>query len=258
MITLPRLAAAFAAAALIALAVAGANSSLADVEHVGVEGAERLNPAAVAQLSGLRGQNIFTADLDAAEERVGRLTLVKSVRASRGWPNSVKLVIVERRPAGRWRSGDDIVWSIDSEGIVLEGEPAPAPGPVVEQVSELPVVRPGARVDASAAVLADEIDRRGAPGGGSADAPRILGYRWDQAVGLTVLTEHGRVIFGSASGWEYKYEVWAGLEREAARRNEPLLLADLRFGSRPRVEMGLNADRAVRAAAPDERSFHAR
>ena len=256
MITLPRLAAAFAAAALIALAIAGANSSLADIENVSVEGAERLNAAAVAQLSGLRGQNIFTADLDAAEERIGRLTPVREVRASRGWPNSVKLVIVERRPAGRWRSGDN-VWSIDSEGIVLEGEPVPAPGPVVEQVSELPVIRPGARVDVSATALAEEIDRRGAPGGDGADAPRILGYRWDQAVGLTVLTEHGRVIFGSASGADYKYEVWAGLEREAARRNEPLLLADLRFGSRPRVEMGLNADRAVRAAAPDERSFHA-
>lgn len=256
MITLPRLAAAFAVAALIALAAAGANSSFADIEHVRVEGADRLNPAAVAQLSGLRGQNIFTADLDAAEERIRRLTLVKSASASRDWINSVKLVIVERRPAGRWRSGDT-VWSIDSEGIVLEGEPAPMPGPVVEQVSELPVIRPGARVDASATALADEIDRRGAPELEAAEAPRILAYRWDQAVGLMVQTEHGLVIFGSASGSDYKYEVWAGLEREAARRNEPLLLADLRFGSRPRVEMGLNAGRAARAAAPDERSFHA-
>ena len=256
MLTLPRIAAVFVLATIAVLAVVLANSSFLDVKTVHVEGAERLKPAAVAQLSGLRGQNMLTLDLAAAERRIEAVGAVKSASASRNWFNSVKLVIVERRPAGRWRSGDT-VWSIDSEGIVLEGEPAPMPGPVVEQVSELPVIRPGARVDASAAALADEIDRRGAPELEAAEAPRILAYRWDQAVGLMVQTEHGLVIFGSASGSEYKYEVWAGLEREAARRNEPLLLADLRFGSRPWVEMGLNAGRAARAAAPDERSFHA-
>lgn len=244
-LTLPRIAAVFAIAGIAVAAAVLINSPLVDVEDVRVEGAEALNPTAVAQLAGLRGRNMFSLDLDAAERRVERLSMVKSASASRNWPNSVKLVIVERRPSGRWRAGDT-VWSIDDEGVVLEGGAPGAGGTLVKQVSDLPVVRPGHRVDTSAIELAELIGRRGAPELASGEPPDILGYEWDLATGLTVVTRHGRIVFGSADSFDFKYEAWAGLEREAARRGEPLLLADLRYGARPRVEIGHNVGRGPR------------
>ena len=76
--------------------------------------------------------------------------------------------------------------------------------------------------------------------------PAVIAYEWSQQLGLVVITEHGRVVFGDAEGLEYKYDVWSQLELEAIRRGEPLLLADLRFGLRPRVEIGLELGRAIR------------
>ena len=247
MLTVPRIAAVFILATIVALAVVLANSSFLDVQNVHVEGAERLKPAAVAQLSGLRGENILTLDLAAAERRIEAVGAVKSASASRKLPNSVKLVIVERRPAGRWRSGDT-VYPIDDEGVVLEGAAPNADGPIVKQVSDLPLMRPGARVDTSAIRLAEALDARGAPPLEYGAAPRILRYEWHFETGLTVVTEHGRIVFGSIDGLEFKYDVWAGLELEAARRGEPLLLADLRYGVRPRVEIGHDIGRGTRWA----------
>lgn len=228
-------------AAAVIVAIVGLNSSLFEITEIEVSGAEVVSPAAISQLTGLQGQNIVRADLEAARQPILALPMIRSVELHRNWPNAVKVVIVERRPWGRWRA-NDIVWAIDREGVILEGVTPPAHGPIITQTSALPPVRAGQRIDTTAVELVAALDERGSP----VDIPAVLAYEWSQQLGLTVITEHGRIVFGDAEGLDYKYDVWTQLELEAIRRGEPLLLADLRFGLRPRVEMGLELGRAIR------------
>ena len=137
-------------------------------------------------------------------------------------------------------------WAVDAEGVVLEGVEIPEGGPVVRQVSAQPAIRAGAVVDLSAVALIREMDEVGPPRGG----PEILAYEWSQRSGLTVVTKHGRVTFGDTDGFAFKYGVWQELELEAQSRGEPLLAADLRFGTRPRVEIGFGLGRATRIVDP--------
>ena len=233
------------AALVLAIAGLGAalailNSPLLDISRVEVEGAHVVSAASVRQLAGVKGQHVLLADLEAAQQRIRALPMVKEVEISRDWPNGIKVAIVERAPWGRWRA-NDTVWAIDSEGVVLEGTAPAYDGPIVTQVSALPAIAAGAQVDTTALHMADELHRRGAP----LPLPAVLAYEWSLVDGLVVVTEHGRIVFGGADGLNFKYTVWELLEQEAQRRGEPLLFADLRFGLRPRVEIGLSLGRGV-------------
>ncbi len=222
------------------------NSPMLDISTIEIEGADVVSAATVRQLVGLKGKSVLQVDLEAAQRRVAALPMVKDVEVSRDWPNGIKVVIMEREPWGRWRA-NNTVWAIDAEGVVLETPAAPDHGPIVTQVSALPAIKAGARVDLTAIALAAELEARGAP----LPLPRISAFEWSLSDGFVVVTEHGRIIFGDINGLDYKYELWELLEREALRRDEPLLFADLRFGLRPRVEIGLNLGRGIR---PEDRS----
>lgn len=239
----PRLMFAAIALSIAALGVMLAllNSPLLEVKSVNVEGADAISAASVKQLAGLKGEHVMLADLETARERIAALPMVKEVTISRDWPNGINVVIVERTPWGRWRA-NNTVWAIDSEGVILEGSAPAWHGPIVTQVSALPVIKAGAQVDISAVNTVSELHARGAP----MPLPSVIAYEWSLTDGLVVITEHGRIVFGDADGLEYKYAVWDQLEREAHRRGEPLLFADLRFGLRPRVEIGLNVGRGIR------------
>ena len=225
----------------LAVMIALLNSPLFDIESVDVEGTEVVSAASVRQLVGLKGQHVMLADLEAARKRVAALPMIKEVTVLRDWPNGIRVVIVEREPWGRWRA-NNTVWAIDAEGVILEGAAPSSDGPIVTQVSALPAIHAGAIVDTSAIELATELQRRGAP----LPLPGVLAYEWSLSDGLVIITEHGRIVFGDADGLDYKYAVWDLLEREAQLRGEPLLFADLRFGLRPRVEIGLNLGRGIR------------
>ena len=237
----PRLTAALFVLGALVLGAVVLNSPLVEVKDVRVAGAETVSPQVIAQLSGLQGENMLQVNLEAARQRIVNQPMIHNATVARRWPNRIEVVIVERRPWGRWRA-DNIVWPIDAEGVILEGVAPPADGPVVHQVSALPALRAGARVDTTAVQLVAQIHARGAP----VELPGIVSYEWAQGSGLTVVTQHGEIIFGDAEGFEFKYDVWTQLEQEARSRGEPLLFADLRFGLRPRVEIGLNVGRAVR------------
>ena len=213
--------------------------------NVNVRGSTNVSAEAVAQLTGLRGTNILLADLGAARERILGQPLIKDAAISRQWPNSIEVEIVERTPWVRWES-DGTVWAVDREGVVLEGFDEPEESILVRQVSSLPALRGGARVDLDAVDLISRLREAGPPRNG----PEILNFDWSLRDGLTVITKHGRVLFGDSDGFEFKYAVWEELEFEAQRRGEPLLTADLRFGTRPSVEIGLGLGRATRIVEP--------
>ena len=227
--------------ASLAVMIALLNSPFLDIDNVEVEGANVVSAASVKQLVGLKGEHVMLADLEAARQRVLTLPMIKEAAVLRDWPNGIKVVIVERTPWGRWRA-DNTVWAIDAEGVVLEGAAPSFNGPIVTQVSALPAIKAGAVVDTNAVNMAAELHQRGAP----LPLPGILSFEWSLNEGLVIVTEHGRIVFGDADGFEYKYAVWELLEREALQRSEPLLFADLRFGLRPRVEIGLNVGRGIR------------
>ena len=234
-------------AAFLSVAALGAllgllNSPLLEITAVNVTGADAVSPAAVRQLAGLKGEHVLLADLDAAERRISALPMVRDVAISRNWPNAVNVVIVERTPWGRWRA-NNTVWAIDSEGVVLEGPAPPYDGPIATQTSAMPAIAAGARVDTTAVQMVRELDQRGAP----LPLPAVIAYEWSLSDGLVVVTEHGRIVFGGEDGFDFKYQVWELLEREALSRNEPLRFADLRFGLRPRVDIGFNQGRGIRS-----------
>ncbi len=235
-----------AALALIAAALVVLSSPMLEVRTVNVSGAQHLSEDALAQLAGLRGENILLADLGAARARLLSQPLVKDAAVSREWPDRIDIVIQERVPWARWQVGDEI-WAIDAQGVVLEGRQAPADSTLVRQVSSLPAIRGGAHVDVDAVDLIRRLEERGPPSGG----PDILAFEWSLKTGLTVVTQHGRVTFGDTAGFDFKYQVWEQLEWEARGRGEPLLDADLRFGTRPAVEMGLGMGRATRILEPE-------
>ena len=217
------------------------NSPLLEIQTIEVEGTEVVSAASVRQLVGLKGEHVLLADLEQARLRVAALPMVRDVAIFRDWPNGIRVAIMERKPWGRWRA-DNTVWAIDADGVVLEGEAPPFNGPILTQTSALPAIAAGAVVDLTAVQATAELHKRGSP----LPLPSVLAYEWSLADGLVVITEHGRIVFGDADGLDYKYGVWELLEREAYERGEPLLFADLRFGLRPSVDIGLNRGRGIR------------
>jgi cell division septal protein FtsQ len=230
-----------AAAAIIVVL----NSPLLEIRSVTVAGQQRVSPDAIAQLAALTGENILLADLEAARQRILAQPMVRDASVGREWPNTIHVRILEREPWVRWEV-DGEVWAVDRDGVVLEGVEPPADSILMRQVSSLPAIRAGAHVGLDAVDLIQRVEEIGVPRKG----PEIVAFEWSLRTGLTVVTRHGRVTFGDAEGFAFKYEVWEKLEREAQRRGEPLLTADLRFGTRPAVEIGLGLGRATRILDP--------
>ena len=234
-----------AVATLAASGMVILNSPLLEIRSVTVEGTQQLVPDSIAQLSALRGEHLLLSNLDEARARILSQPLIKDVSVTRVWPNGVRITVEERTPWAGWQA-DGEIWAIDGEGVVLEGLEPPTDSTIVRQVSSLPAIRAGTHVDLEAIALIRLLMEAEEPRNG----PRVLGYEWALRSGLTVITQHGRITFGGADGFEFKHRVWEELEFEAQRRGEPLLMADLRFGTRPAVEIGLGLGRAVRIVEP--------
>ncbi len=226
---------------LIFTTIAILNSPLLEVRNINIHGAKNVSSEAVAQLAGLSGTNILLTDLGEARKKILDQPLIKDASISRHWPNSVNIEIIERVPWARWEANEKI-WAIDRDGVVLEGLEAPENSVIVHQTSTLPAPRGGVRLDLDAVTLIDLLQQAGAPRNG----PEILNFYWSLSDGITIVTKHGHIIFGDSNGFAFKYAVWEQLEFEAQRRGEPLLSADLRFGTRPAVDIGLGLGRATR------------
>lgn len=232
-------------ATVFAAAMVVLNSPLFEIRSVAIHGTQNVSRESVAQLSGLRGEHILLSNLGEARQRILTQPLIADVTIDRVWPNGVRITVRERTPWAGWEAGGR-VWAIDAEGVVLEGFDPPANSVIVRQVSSLPAIRAGTHVDLEVIDLIRRLIEAQEPRNG----PRVLGFEWALKTGLTVITQHGRVTFGGVDGFDFKYSVWEELELEAQRRGEPLLTADLRFGTRPSVQIGLGLGRAVRILEP--------
>jgi cell division protein FtsQ len=124
-----------------------ARSPLFGLSAVRVRGADAATRAAVLAAAGLHpGEPYLSIRLDAVRRRVAALPAVASVKVSRAYPSSLRITVVERRPAAVASSGSQR-WLVAGDGTVLERASArPAGLPLVGGVPLPPGVRPGTRL----------------------------------------------------------------------------------------------------------------
>lgn len=222
-----------AAGLVVVLAVAGAGawawqSTFFQVNQVQVEGAGRISPETVIARSGLLGQRMFSADLASAQEQLYSIPLLHSVSVRREWPDTIRIVVVERQPWGTWDQGG-VRYTIDREGVVLGTIPPAAGSPVIKS-AETTSLHQGDRVSYQAVDAAAEIYEK---------LPRQLGTTVTEVAyvpgkGVQVTTADGQVaLLGDSSSIAYKLAVWAALARQAQDRHINYTQIDLRFGNRP-------------------------
>jgi cell division protein FtsQ len=164
-----------AAATLLVLALAGWAlwaSPLLAVRAVRVDGAATLTAEQVRTAAGVaEGTPLLRVDVEAAEARVARLPQVASVQVARGWPGSVVVTVVERRPVAVVEDAGTRSL-VDSAGVLFDTVTGEAPAGVVP----LDVADPGpddaatrAGLDALGALPAEVRQRVAAASAPSAD-----------------------------------------------------------------------------------------
>lgn len=136
-------------AAAVATGAAGwllTRSPLLDVDHVRVEGAVHVRPAAVVAAAGLRRGMAMTDVRDrAAAARVSRVPWVATAKVRRDWPGTVVITVRERKPVATVRAVGGGWMLVDRTGRFL----APVPTPVDALVAiegTPPAGRPGGRL----------------------------------------------------------------------------------------------------------------
>ena len=119
------------------------------VGAVRVDGADALSVDEVRTAAGIdAGTPLPRVDVDAVEARVARLPQIASVEVTRGWPRSVVVTVVERRPvAVVGRAGQRTL--LDRDGVPFDTITGAAPDGVVP----LDVASPGPEDPATRAAL---------------------------------------------------------------------------------------------------------
>ncbi|UCH87527.1 MAG: FtsQ-type POTRA domain-containing protein [Dehalococcoidia bacterium] len=199
------------------------------VQEVQVTGAQTLDTHSLAELADLKGASMFTVPLDDAQERLAALPMIKSVKAERHWPHTIRLVVEERQPWAYWYTQED-EYVVDADGVVLEGTmPAPDALIIYHQDSSAQF-QPGDIIDADAVQLARQLwDSLPV----TLDTG-LVRLEYNGREGLSLITDAGyRVIVGDGHGLEYKLAVWQALERKLGRQQMQGQVLDLRFGDRP-------------------------
>ncbi|MGR7027976.1 cell division protein FtsQ/DivIB [Geodermatophilus sp. URMC 62] len=168
-------------------------SPLLAVRTVRVDGAATLTPDQVRTAAGVpAGTPLLRVDVDAAAARVARLPQVADVEVTRGWPRSVVVTVVERRPvAVVERAGTRAL--VDADGVLFDTVTGEPPAGVVP----LDVATPGADDPATRAAL-----------GALLSLPRevrteVTGARASGAEDVTLTLTDGRTV------------VWGGPEEAA-------------------------------------------
>ena len=198
------------------------------VSNIEVSGTNRLATSTVVDSVDLLGSSMFNADFASAQRALYDQPLVYSVHIERDWPNTVKVMVEERKPWGTWEQSG-VQYTIDREGVVLGQGPAPEGSPIIKS-SELGNRLTGDRVDYQAVDAAAEIYEK---------LPRQLGTTVAEVAFITgkgvqvTTTNNQTALFGDSSSISYKLSVWAALAREAQVRRINYTTIDLRYGNRP-------------------------
>ncbi|MER5639691.1 FtsQ-type POTRA domain-containing protein [Kitasatospora sp. NPDC002227] len=111
-------------------------SSVLDVRSVAVQGLESgqlTNDQVAAALGDATHGPLARVDLGAAERRVAAVPRVAKAEIWRGWPHTLRVKLVERKPVAAVKSEDGTFTQVDADGVSFAtGPTAPAGVPVVE------------------------------------------------------------------------------------------------------------------------------
>ena len=180
-------------------------SSALTVKGADVRGVEVLTTSEVEDVAALpAGEPLATVDLDAIEARVEGLAAVRSVEASRAWPDQVRIVVTEREAVavvsweGQWRG-------LDETGILFRTFPKKPEG--LTKVTMTAATPGEALAEAAAVVAALPADIR----------DRVDHLEVASIDGISLELEGGAIVtWGSADESAEKVAVLAVLlEREA-------------------------------------------
>ena len=177
--------------------------------------------ASVTEVSGAlavaRGTPLLSVDLEAARQRLERLSWVRAASVRRVFPDALRVVIAEWRPVALWQRRKQLVL-INDEGAVI-------PHNDLEGFSDLLVVV-GADAPAHAAELmtmlaaAPELEKR-------VDAAvRVGSRRWN------IRMDNGIYVWLPETGARDAWSNLVQLEREHGLLEQDLVAIDLRFPGR--------------------------
>lgn len=201
-------------------------SPLLQVRAVSVSGAEIVDPAILAEVSGLKGQNIISVDTATAKGRLLSLSSIRDVSISRRWPGRMSIRVEERRPWGYWQVKEQ-PYVIDEEGVVLDDVRPDEGAPTIFELDSERRLIAGDRVDADALTLSRQLVD---------SAPRalkrnVVGLEYSEHSGLTVEFDGGlRATFGDSRDLDYKLSVLYVLLERAEEQQFAVNAVDLRFG----------------------------
>lgn len=181
-------------------------SSVLAVKGAEVQGVEVLTAAEVEALADVpAGEPLATVDLSAIEARVEQLAAVRSVEASRAWPDQVRIAVTEREAVavvtweGQWRG-------LDATGVLFRSYPEQPEGLTPVTMSATTPVEALAEAAAVVEALPAEIRER------------VDHVEVESIDGIALkLTGGATVMWGSADESENKAAVLAVLLERKAR-----------------------------------------
>lgn len=204
-------------------------SPLLRVREVVVLGSDRVGGTEVAEVAGLdSSDNLLLVSPGAVEDRVGELPWVKHARVNRKLPGTVRVKIVERKPAVVLSLQGDR-WTLDRFGNVLEEGEATDGLPVLAAAS---VTRPepGTRLQTTEVRSALEAWRSLA----KKVRARVVAVLAPTPERITLsLTDGTQVRFGAAENLDAKNEVLSVLLAQIAAEDRSVAYIDVRVPSSP-------------------------
>jgi cell division protein FtsQ len=191
------------------------------VQDIRVEGAQALNEQAVANLAAARGQSIWLIDTHQIGERLKANAYIERANVSVILPDQLAIVVEERRPELRWRSGGAL-YLLDADGRVLSADAsAPLTNTLVIEDRTNRQLEPNDTVDPVALKLGRALALR-LPAE-VALQPASIG--WDGDNGMIVTTPDQRTImFGRSEDIDNKLTILGALLKDGT----PFTVLDLR------------------------------
>jgi cell division protein FtsQ len=191
------------------------------VQDIRVEGAQALSAQAVAHLAAARGQSIWLIDTRRIGARLKTNAYIERADAYVTLPDQLTIVVSERRPELRWRSGGAL-YLLDAGGRVLSADAsAPLTNTLVIEDRTNRQLQPNDTVDPVALELGRALALR-LPAEVKLQ-PASIG--WDGDNGIVVTTADRRtIIFGRSEDIDDKLTILGALLKDGT----PFTLLDLR------------------------------
>ncbi|MEV4555938.1 FtsQ-type POTRA domain-containing protein [Kitasatospora sp. NPDC049285] len=188
-------------------------SSALDVRRVAVQGLDsgQLSQDQVRDaLGGTAAGPLARVDLDAARAEVAKVPRVARAEVWRGWPHTLRIKVVERRPVAAIRGDDGRFTQVDAQGVEFANEPQPPPGvPVVALQLGRPATDALGVIDKSTLIRAAITVAAGLPAEVAKQAGSLTVYSYDDI--RLQLASGATIRWGSAELTDRKARVLTAL-----------------------------------------------